>query len=111
MSQAKKKSQSVKKSSTSVGIMPLGDRVLIKETQAQQETESGIILPESSSDQGGMHRGKVLAVGPGHMIDGVMQAPDVSVGDTVLFQWGDKTTIDGEEYYIVSASSLIAIVK
>ncbi len=105
------KKHSAKKNS--IKVRPLGDRVLIKELNksGEGETKSGIIIPETVSDDKGAKKGTVVAVGPGRMEDGKTIMVQVSVGDTVLFQWGDMIKIDGEEYMLVSESNIIAIVK
>lgn len=94
-------------------ITPLADRVLIKEIDPKKggETKSGIIIPETVDKDAGAHRGTVMAVGGGRYEDGALIPMKVSVGDTVLFQWGDKLTIDDEEYFIVSESNILAIIK
>lgn len=104
------------KKKSSVSIKPLADRVLVREeTQDKEErkTESGIIIPESVSDKDthGANRGEVVAVGEGRREDGELQPVPVSVGDTVLFSWGEKLTIDGEDYQLVDAGNILAIVE
>lgn len=101
----------------SVGIKPLADRVLIREETKDDEertTESGIIIPEtvSDDDKHGATRGEVVAVGEGKLNDdGEREPVPVSVGDTVLFSWGDKLTIDEVDYHIVDQSNILAIVE
>lgn len=93
-------------------IQPLGDRVLVKEEKSEGgKTESGIIIPETVSQDRGAKKGEVIAVGPGRYDDGEIVPMQVKVGDKVLFQWGDKLTIDGEEYEMVSEGSILAIIK
>ena len=95
-------------------ITPLGDRVLIKpETEDGKEKKSagGIIIPVSS-DQDKVDRGTVMATGEGRIdSNGKLVPLRVKIGAKVLFQWGDKIKIDGEEYYIVSETSILAITK
>jgi chaperonin GroES len=88
----------------------LGDRVLIRADEAQQ-TESGIYLPESAQKK--PQRGTVLAVGEGRRLeDGSFLAPEVKVGDRVLYAkyGGTEVTVDGEDLLIMSTSQLHAIV-
>lgn len=94
-------------------VRPLGDRVLIKEIDAKKnnETKSGIIIPETIDKEQGTHRGEVMAVGEGRYDEGVVVPMNVKVGDIIIFQWGDKITIDDVEYYIVGESNILAIVK
>jgi chaperonin GroES len=95
-----------------LGIKPLADRVLVKESQkAKNETKSGIIIPDTVEEDKGAHKGEVVAVGSGKYDDGVLVPMSVKVGDEVLFQWGDKIKIDGVEYWIVNESNILAVVK
>lgn len=93
-------------------VQPLGDRVLVKEDKKEGgETKSGIFIPETVSQDRGAKKGEVIAVGPGRYDDGELIPMQVKVGDKVLFQWGDKLTIDGEEYEMISESSILAVLK
>ncbi len=96
-----------------LNIQPLGDRILIKENTDMKEkkTASGIIIPITVNDDKGSKAGKIVAVGAGRYEEGKLVPVSVKVGDEVLFQWGDKVTIDGEEYYIVKESELLAVIK
>jgi chaperonin GroES len=94
-------------------IIPLQDRVLIKEDGESKEkkTSSGIIIPITVSDDKGSKRGKVVAVGDGKIEHGTLIKPKVKAGDEVLFQWGDKIKHDDTEYYLVRESEILAILK
>jgi chaperonin GroES len=92
-------------------ITPLGDRVLVEELKQEAKTASGIILPDSYKDDRGMKEGKVIAVGPGRIIDGEMIPVAVKKGDKVFFQWGDELKIGGKEYHLVNESSIVAIIN
>lgn len=98
-----------------VGITPLADRVLVRELTEEDEertTDSGIIIPESvDEDSGQTTRGDVVAVGEGKREDGEIIPVPVSVGDRVLFSWGDKLTIDGEDFHIVDSTNILAVVE
>ncbi|MDO8430568.1 MAG: co-chaperone GroES [Candidatus Taylorbacteria bacterium] len=102
-----------KKTKTIPKIIPLADRILIKENIKTKEnkTASGIIIPITVSEDKGSKKGEVVAVGGGRYEDGVLIPISVKVGDEVLFQWGDKVTIDDEEFYIVKESEILAIIK
>src|SRR3989344_9573300 len=103
------KKKSVKKQSQSFPkVRPLGERVLIKEieTEERKVTESGIIIPDTAKEDRDSKKGKVVAVGPGKHEDGKLTPMSVKVGDVVLFGWGDKVKIDGEEYYLVRESEI-----
>lgn len=109
----KKKTESgVRTVSNSFKVQPLGDRVLVRELKKEGERSvSGIIIPETVGEDRGAKKGEVIAVGPGKFDDGILVPMHVRVGDKVLFQWGDKLTIDGEEYEMVAESSILAIIK
>ena len=112
-----KKQKTLKKSiSSSSGssfkVKPLGDRVLVRELKNTGEKSfSGIIIPETVSEDRGSKKGEVVAVGAGKFDDGVLVPMSVKVGDKVLFQWGDKLTVDGVEYEMVAESGILAIIK
>jgi chaperonin GroES len=94
-------------------IIPLKDRVLIKENKESRESKtlSGIIIPVTVNEDKGSKSGKVIAVGAGSYEDGKLMPISVKVGDQVLFQWGDKVVVGGEEYFLVKESELLAIIK
>jgi len=112
-----KKTKSKKVSATasasgSFKVRPLGDRVLVRELKnAGERSVSGIIIPETVGEDRGAKKGEVVAMGPGKFDDGILVPMHVRVGDKVLFQWGDKLTIDGEEYEMVAESSILAVIK
>ncbi len=92
-------------------IRPLHDRVVIRRVDEETKTAGGIVLPDSAAEK--PSRGKILAVGPGKVLDnGEVRAPSVKVGDTVIFgQYGGTTVkIDGEELLILSESEIFGVV-
>ena len=97
-----------------IGIRPLGDRVVVKPADKKQERTlaSGIIIPETA-DKEKPAKGTVVAVGPGKYEDGTLTPMSVKVGDEVLFaKYGyDEVKVDGEEYFILSESSVLAVIK
>jgi len=107
----KKKSGTKKAKST---VIPLGDRVLVRPLEEETGTlPSGIIIPETVSKEK-PEQGVVIAVGEGKTTDdGKVIPPKVKKGDTVIFSKysPDEITVDGEEYYIISESSILAIIK
>ncbi len=105
-----KKSSSAK-TTENEKIRPLGDRVLVREiTKGEEEkTASGFILPTSEDKNSDFKKGVVVAVGPGKYDDGVLVPVGVKKGDKVLFSWGDKVKIDGEELSLVKESEISAI--
>lgn len=101
-----------KREDKKINLKPLLDRVLIKEFEkSNNQTKSGIIIPDTVDEDKGAHKGEVVAVGDGKYDDGVLVPMTIKVGDEVLFQWGDKIKVDGVEYWIVSESNILAVVK
>ena len=102
------------KKETTLGITPLADRVVVEpltDTGKEKKSAAGIIIPVTEKEER-VDRGKVIAVGEGRTDkDGNLIPMKVKVGNKVLFQWGDKVTIDEKEYFIVSESSILAITK
>ena len=96
-----------------ISIKPLGDRVVVK-PQAKEEKKlaSGIIIPEAADKEKPM-TGKVVAVGPGKYEDGKLVPMGVKVGDIVLFgkYSHEEVKIGGEEYYLISESNILAVIK
>ncbi len=97
-----------------INLRPLGDKVLIRplaDDEMGTTSPSGIIIPETVEREKA-DRGEVVAVGPGRWSDdGEKNIPlSVSVGDNVIFQWGDKIEYQGVEYYLVSESNISAII-
>lgn len=94
-------------------IRPLGDRVLIKEISKEEgeKTLSGIIIPVSEDKNSDFKKGTVVAVGAGKYDDGGLVPMSVKKGDTVLFSWGEKVKIEGEELYLVKESEISAILS
>ena len=91
----------------SVGIKPLGARVLIKKLEAEEKTSGGIILTSSAKEKPQM--AEVLEVGPGTKDE----AMELRVGDKVIFAKyaGTDVKFDGEEYTLMNQSDILAIVE
>ncbi len=94
-----------------MNIKPLGDRVVIKNVEAEETTRSGIVLPGSAKEKPQM--AEVLAVGPGGMVDGKEVTMQVKPGDKVIYSKyaGTEVKLDGEELIIVRQSDILAIVE
>jgi chaperonin GroES len=93
-------------------IKPLGDRVLIEASAKEEKTASGIVLPDTAKEK--PQEGTVVAVGSGAVNkDGVRVAPEVKVGDRVLFSKyaGTEVKYDGKEYLIMKESDIHAIIE
>lgn len=99
--------------STKRKITPLGDRVLVRVARAETKTKSGIIIPDTVSKER-PEEGIVVAVGEGRTTDhGIVIKPKVKVGDIIIFaKYGpDEIKIDGEEFYVLNESNILAIIK
>ena len=92
-------------------IKPLGDRVVIKNLEAEETTRGGIILMNSAKEKPVM--AEVLAVGPGGNVDGKDITMNVKVGEKVIYSKyaGTEVKLDGEEYIIVRQSDILAVVE
>ena len=92
-------------------LVPLGDRVVIKQLVAEETTKSGIVIPGQNKEK--PQQAEVLAVGPGGMIDGKEVKMEVKVGDKVIYSKysGTEVKIDDEEVIIVKQSDILAIIE
>jgi chaperonin GroES len=97
----------------SVAIKPLEDRILVQPLDAEQTTASGLVIPDTAKEK--PQEGKVLAVGPGRFDeDGEKRIPlDISVGDVVVYSkyGGTEIKYQGEDYLILSARDVLAVVE
>ena len=95
-----------------MNLKPLGDRVIIKQDEAEETTASGLILTSNSKEK--PQRGKVIAVGEGKMDkDGKLLPMPVKVGDKVIYGkfGGTEVTLDGENVLILRADDIYAVVE
>ena len=95
----------------SISIKPLEDRIVVQTVEAEQVTASGIVLPGTAQEK--PQEGKVMAVGPGRVDDNGNRVPvDVAEGDVVIYSkyGGTEVKYDGEEYLILSARDVLAVV-
>ena len=92
-------------------LVPLGDRVVLKQLVAEETTKSGIVLPGQSKEK--PQQAEVLAVGPGGMVDGKEVKMEVKVGDNVIYSKyaGTEVKMDDEEYIIVKQNDILAIIE
>lgn len=93
-------------------IKPLQDRIVVEAAAKEEKSSGGIILPDSAQEK--PQKGKVLAVGPGKVLDSGKLAPtDIKVGDTVLYgkYSGTEVTVDGTDYVILRAEDVLAVVE
>ncbi|MFA5311272.1 MAG: co-chaperone GroES [Candidatus Omnitrophota bacterium] len=94
-------------------IKPLGDRIVVKPLEAEAKSKGGIVIPDSAKEK--PQEGKIVAVGKGKVLEsGSIQAPEVKVGDKVLYgkySGNEITTKDGEELLIMREEDILAIIK
>jgi chaperonin GroES len=92
-----------------MAIKPLGDRIVVKPLEQEEESISGIIIPDTAKEK--PQEGEIIAVGPGRILDsGERQAPSVEVGDKVLYgkYAGTEIKYEGEDYLIVREDDILA---
>jgi len=92
------------------GIEPLEDRVVVKPADEEETTPTGIVIPDTAKEK--PQEGEVVAVGPGRFEDGQRVPVDVKAGDRVLYSkyGGTEVKVEGDEYLVLSARDLLAIV-
>ena len=92
-------------------LIPLADRVVLKQSTPEEKTKSGIILTSTSQEK--PQQAEVIAVGPGGVADGKEVVMNVKPGDMVIFSKyaGNEVKLDDEEYIIVKQSDILAIVE
>lgn len=92
-------------------LRPLGDKIVVKQLEAEVVTKSGIILTGQAKEK--PQEAEVIAVGPGKKEKGNIIPPEVKVGDKIIYSKyaGMEVKLEGEEYVIVSESDILAIVE
>ncbi|MDD5505536.1 MAG: co-chaperone GroES [Candidatus Omnitrophica bacterium] len=94
-------------------IKPLGDRIVVKPLEAESKSKGGIVLPDTAKEK--PQEAKVVAIGKGKVLEnGTVQAPEVKVGDKVLYgkySGNEITTKEGEELLILREEDILAIIK
>ncbi|NMN02079.1 co-chaperone GroES [Bifidobacterium panos] len=94
----------------SIKLTPLEDKIIVKQAEAETQTASGLYIPDNAKEK--PQQGEVLAVGPGRRDDNGERIPmDVKVGDKVLYSkyGGTEVRYEGEDYLIVAARDVLAI--
>jgi len=96
-----------------MNIQPLGDRIVIKQLEAESKTKGGILLPDTAKEK--PQEAKVVAVGKGKTLEnGSVKPLEVKVGDKVLYgkySGTEVTTKEGEELVILKEEDILAIIK
>ncbi len=92
-------------------LVPLGDKVVIKQLEAEEKTKSGIVLPSQSKEKPQM--AVVIAAGPGGMVDGNKVEMAVKAGDKIIYSKysGTEVECDGEKLLVVRQNDILAIVE
>jgi len=92
-------------------LVPLGDKVVLRQLVAEETTKSGIVLPGQAKEK--PQQAEVIAVGPGGMVDGKEVTMQVKVGDRVIYSKyaGTEVKLDDEEFIIVKQGDIVAIVE
>ena len=92
-------------------LVPLADRVVLKQLVAEETTKSGIVLPGQNKEK--PQQAEVVAVGPGGVVDGKEVKMEVKVGDQVIYSKyaGTDVKIEDEEYIIVKQSDILAVIQ
>jgi chaperonin GroES len=91
-------------------LQPLEDRVVVRPSEEEETTASGIVIPDTAKER--PQEGEVIAVGPGRFEEGQRIPMDVKVGDKVIYSkyGGTEVKIEGEDYLILSARDVLAVV-
>ena len=92
-------------------LVPLGDRVVLKQLEAEETTKSGIVLPGQAKEK--PQQAEVIAVGPGGVVDGKEIKMEVKTGDKVIYSKyaGTEVKLGEDEYTIVKQSDILAVVE
>lgn len=94
-----------------MSLRPLGDRVVLKQLEAEETTKGGIILTNQSKEK--PQEAEIIAVGPGAVVDGKVVPMTVKVGEKVVYSKyaGTEVKNGDEEYIIVKESDILAVVE
>ena len=94
-----------------MNLKPLGDRVVVKAMEDEEQTASGLYIPDTAKEK--PQKGEVIAVGEGRYEDGKRIPLDVKAGDVIIYSkyGGTEIKIDGTEYLILSERDILAVVE
>jgi chaperonin GroES len=92
-------------------LVPLGDKVVLKQLVAEETTKSGIVLPGQAKEK--PQQAEVVAVGPGGVVDGKEVTMQVKVGDKVIYSKyaGTEVKLEEDEFIVVKQNDIVAIVE
>ena len=97
---------------TATKLKPLGDKVVVRPTQREETTRSGIVLPDTAKEK--PQEGEIVAVGTGRVLDNGERAKlEVKEGQKVLYAKyaGTEVKLDGDEYLILSEKDILAVLE
>src|SRR5207249_3535950 len=103
---------STRRQATIMALKPLSDRIVVQALEAEEKSPGGILLPDTAKEK--PQQGKVIAVGPGKLLDnGKISPMDVKVGDVIYFAkyGGTEVKIGSEEYTILRQDDVLAVVE
>ena len=96
-----------------MNLKPLDDRIVVRPNEAETQTASGLVIPDTAKEK--PQQGEVLAVAPGKRAEtsGELNPVDISVGDTVLYSkyGGTEIAVDGEDLLVLNGRDILAIVE
>jgi len=95
-----------------MALKPLGDRIVVKQLEAEETTKSGLVLPDTAKEK--PQEGKVISVGTGRLLDdGTVKKLEVKAGDRILYgkYAGTEVHVDGEDYLILREDDVLAVVE
>lgn len=92
-------------------LVPLGDKVVLRQLVAEETTKSGIVLPGQAKEK--PQQAEVIAVGPGGVVDGKEVTMQVKVGDKVIYSKyaGTEVKLEEDEFIVVKQNDIVAIVE
>ena len=92
-------------------LVPLGDRVVLKQVEAEETTKSGIVLPGQAQEK--PQQAEVVAVGPGGVVDGKEIKMQVKPGDKVIYSKysGTEVEVEDEKYVVVKQNDILAVIE
>ena len=92
-------------------LVPLFDKVVLKQLVAEETTASGIVLPGAAKEK--PQQAEVIAVGPGGVVDGKEITMQVKVGDKVIYSKysGTEVELDNEKYVVVKQNDILAVIE
>src|SRR5829696_3268265 len=99
------------KTSSSVKVAPLADRVVVKALEETEQMRGGLYIPDTAKEK--PQQGEIVAVGPGRFDEGKRVPMELKVGDKVLYgkYSGTEVTIDGEQLLILRESDVLAVIS